>query len=95
MEICRVTGCVTSTAKDASLTGLKLLVVQPTGGGTSLVAVDTVGAGLGELVLVVRGGAARQTPKTKEVPTDAAIVAILDPYQWDGRGEPSCPGEAE
>lgn len=87
MEVCQVTGSITATAKDEKLVGHKLLVVVPLlPAGTEsppFVAVDTVGAGIGEKVLVVRGGASRQTGKTTGVPTDAAIVAIIDPYQDD------------
>lgn len=83
MEVCRVVGCLTSTAKDPKLVGLKLLVVKPelAAAGEVFVAVDTVGAGVGELVLVVKGGAAREAAATRGVPTDASIVAIIDPYQ--------------
>lgn len=84
---------MTSTAKDERLVGLKLMVVRPLGDGGEgepFVAVDTVGAGIGERVLVVTGSAARVAEKTREVPTDAAIVAIVDPGQDDatGNGEP-------
>jgi microcompartment protein CcmK/EutM len=49
------------------------------GGGGELVAVDLVGAGEGDMVLVAMGGAARETDQTRGVPTDAAVVAIVDP----------------
>lgn len=85
MEVCRVIGSLTSTAKDRKLKGFKLLIVRPeiVGRGTPFVAVDTVGAGVGELVLVARGGAARLAGDCAGVPTDAGIVAILDPDQND------------
>ncbi len=82
MKVCRVVGSVTATAKDERLIGFKLMLVRSDRGDKDeppFVAVDTVGAGIGERVLVVTGSAARLTPKTAEVPTDAAIVAIVDP----------------
>ncbi len=90
MIICKVKNCITSTAKDEKLVGFKLLVVQPANVSEeeSFVAVDTVGAGIGDLVLVVIGSAARESAKTQSVPTDASIVAIIDPYQI-----PAEPGE--
>lgn len=89
MLIARVVGSAVSTAKDERLRGAKLLVVRPASvsdevHGDPLVAVDTVGAGEGELVLVVQGSAARQTRATDGVPTDAAIVGILDSLEIDG-----------
>ncbi len=87
MEICRVEGSITSTAKDSKLVGLKLMIVRPLsekgGQSHSFVATDTVGAGVDEKVLVVRGGAARMTTNTMKAPTDAAIVAIIDPNQGE------------
>lgn len=85
MLVCRVIGSITATAKDARLVGLKLMLVRPAHvrpdgpGAGALVAVDTVGAGIGERVLVAIGSAARLAAKTDAVPTDAAIVAIVDP----------------
>lgn len=89
MLIARVVGSVVSTAKDEGLRGASLLVVRPTSVtdevlGPPLVAVDTVGAGEGELVLVARGGAARLTATTEGLPTDAAIVGILDSVELEG-----------
>jgi ethanolamine utilization protein EutN len=89
MEICKVVGQAVSTAKDEGLHGLTLLLVRATdpGGsavGDSFAATDTVGAGEGELVLVARGSAARSTKRTREIPTDAAIVAILDSLSVEG-----------
>jgi microcompartment protein CcmK/EutM len=82
MQLARVIGTVVSTRKDDALVGFKLLVVQiedPCDGGDNerLVAVDTVGAGVGEQVLVTRGSAARLTLPIA-APTDAAIVGIID-----------------
>ena len=81
MEIAEVVGSVTATAKAESLASHKLLIVKPQGAEASSdgsVAVDTVGAGPGDLVLVVRGSAARQAPATRSVVTDLAVVAIVD-----------------
>ncbi|MCC6223034.1 MAG: EutN/CcmL family microcompartment protein [Thermoleophilia bacterium] len=89
MDVCRVVGQAVSTAKDEGLHGTKLLLVRVAGpdgtpGGDAFAATDTVGAGEGELVLVARGSAARSTKRTGGVPTDAAIVAILDSLSVDG-----------
>lgn len=95
MLIGTVLDCVTSTAKDAKLVGLKLLVVKPEGAAQPFVAVDTVGAGIGETVLVVTGGAAREADKTVGVPTDASIIAIIDPYQIVPRDSKEARGPGE
>jgi microcompartment protein CcmK/EutM len=83
MQICQVLGSVVSTAKDAGFIGVKLLLVQRQdldGGltGDPFVATDTVGAGVGEIVLVATGGSARTTKITQNVPTDATIIGIID-----------------
>lgn len=83
MLIARVVGSAVSTVKDPRLRGSKLLVVRPADPGDEpygepFIAVDTVGAGTGELVLIARGSAARETEHTTGCPTDAAIVGILD-----------------
>jgi ethanolamine utilization protein EutN len=83
MLICRVMGSVVATAKDAGFVGSKLLLVQRVDlagnfQGEPFVATDTVGAGAGETVLVSTGGAARATEMMRNVPTDAAIVGIVD-----------------
>ena len=83
MLLGRVIGTVWATRKDESLEGLRLLVVEevavdlPPKGGT-LIAVDSVQAGVGELVLVARGSSARQTRVTKDRPVDAVIMASVD-----------------
>ncbi|WP_052666844.1 EutN/CcmL family microcompartment protein [Nitriliruptor alkaliphilus] len=89
MLIARVVGSAVSSAKDDRLTGGKLLLVRPASpsdevDGDTFVAVDTVGAGTGELVLVVRGSAARFTARTEGTPTDAAIVGVIDSLEFDG-----------
>ena len=83
MELARVEGNVVSTAKNDRLDGYKLLLVnligpdlKPT--SSYLVAVDSVGAGEGEIVIVVRGSSARQSAQLTNVPTDSSIVAIVD-----------------
>lgn len=83
MRIARVVGTATASVKDPPLTGQSLLVVETTdaSGGTpgpQEVAVDTLGAGVGDWVLVAFGSAARQPGRTKGVPADAAVVAILE-----------------
>lgn len=82
MFIARVTGAVISTCKVKSLNGQKLLIVQDVNEkntGNSLIVVDSVGAGVGEIVLVVHdGGAARQAIHSKDAPINAAIVGIID-----------------
>jgi microcompartment protein CcmK/EutM len=90
MLIARVVGSAVSTAKDVSLTGKKLLLVREadeTGAATGpvFVAVDGVGAGTGELVLVARGSAARHSSSTDgQQPVDALVMGILDSMDIDG-----------
>jgi ethanolamine utilization protein EutN len=86
MQLARVIGTVVVTPKDERLTGVKLMLVQPitperTAVGAPLVAVDAVGAGVGEHVFVVRGKEASFPFLPIEVPTDAGIVGIVD--TWD------------
>ena len=83
MQLARVVGEVVSTIKDSNLTGLTLLVVQPLNAagepvGRTLVAVDSVGAGVGENVFFVRGREAAFPFYPVEPPTDAAIIGIVD-----------------
>jgi ethanolamine utilization protein EutN len=89
MLIARVVGSAVSTVKTPELRGLKLLVVREATPedelvGDPFVAADAVGAGEGELVLVARGSAARQTPETEGRPVDALIMAILDSLEVAG-----------
>ena len=86
MQLAVVIGQVVATRKDENLTGLKLLVVQPLTSdrlpaGKPLVAVDSVGAGAGEHVFVVRGKEAAFPYYPVEPPVDAGIVGIVD--HWD------------
>jgi len=90
MELARVEGTVVSTVKADRLKGYKLLVVNllkpdTTETGSHVVAVDTVGAGIGEVVIVVRGSSARQTANLANVPTDTSIVAIVDSIEYKGK----------
>ncbi|RIK20359.1 MAG: ethanolamine utilization protein EutN, partial [Chloroflexi bacterium] len=83
MLICRVVGNVVSTIKDEKLTGKKILIVREATAenelvGKPLAAIDTVDAGIGDLVLIAQGSSARQTTSTKDTPTDAVIMAIID-----------------
>lgn len=82
MFIAKVTGVIVSTCKVESLKGQKLLIVQDVNDNNtknSLIAVDSVGAGMGEYVLVVHdGGAARQTIHQKDAPINASILGIID-----------------
>lgn len=83
MQIAKVVGHVVSTQKDPKLVGYKLLTVAPmvrdgVFGESLFVAVDAVGAGTGELVLIVSGSAAR-CALDNTIPADLAIVGILDP----------------
>jgi microcompartment protein CcmK/EutM len=83
MQLARVLGQVVATMKDANLIGLKMLVLQPLSAsgepaGRTLVALDSVGAGVGEDVFFVRGREAAFPFYPGEPPTDAAIVGIVD-----------------
>jgi ethanolamine utilization protein EutN len=86
MHLARVIGDVVATRKDESLIGTKLLLVQPLDAnsepaGRPLVAVDAVGAGVGEYVFFVRGKEASFPFLPAEPPVDAGIVGIVD--HWD------------
>ena len=83
MQLARVIGDVVATLKDPALQGVKLLIVQPLTAagedyGRALVAVDSVGAGVGERVFVVRGKEASFPFHPTQVPADAGIVGIVD-----------------
>ena len=81
MIIGKVTGSVVSTRKNENLIGSKFMIVEPVadmGGGSNIVAVDNVGAGIGEKVLVALGSAARIGCGKELSPIDAAIVGIID-----------------
>ena len=83
MVIGTVTGSVVSTRKNDRLVGQKLLIVRPMDGMEEkgdFVAIDNVGAGIGEQVLVARGSAARIGCGLEDAPVDAAIVGIIDEH---------------
>lgn len=90
MQIARVIGSTVATIKDEKLTGRKLLIVRETDEtgkevGKPYVAVDTVDAGTGDLVLVAAGSSARQTIQTKDSPVDAVIMAVIDSLEVSGK----------
>ncbi|HID78057.1 MAG TPA: ethanolamine utilization protein EutN [Planctomycetaceae bacterium] len=96
MFVGKVTGSLVSTQKVDSMTGRKLLVVEPyrldaetravlKTTGRTFVAVDTVGAGEGEYVLVTQGSSARLTPETRNLPVDTVIIGIVDSVHVDQR----------
>jgi microcompartment protein CcmK/EutM len=94
MFVAKVTGSLVATQKVASMVGYKLLVVEPyridpqdrgrlVTTGRTFVAVDTVGAGEGEYVLITQGSSARMTPETKNLPIDTVIVGLVDSVHVD------------
>jgi ethanolamine utilization protein EutN len=104
MFIARVEGSVVSTKKDPAMSGRKLLIVRPQlvdekdptkfrNGQNTVVAVDSVGAGQGELVLFCQGSSARLAPNLKNAPVDAVIIGIVDTVDclgkiiYDGKNE--------
>jgi microcompartment protein CcmK/EutM len=89
MIVGKITGTVVSTKKDELLEGFKFYVVDevdlnmnPT--GKYLIAVDIVGAGIDEIVLVVQGSSARQSTYTESKPVDAVVIAIIDSIEVKG-----------
>ncbi|MBU5425440.1 EutN/CcmL family microcompartment protein [Tissierella pigra] len=83
MKIGRVIGTIVATRKDEKLIGTKLMITQPLDLdlnplGESIIAVDTVGAGIGELVAFVTGTASRIAARKMDSPIDASIVGIID-----------------
>jgi len=89
MFLARVEGSVVATKKDASMSGRKLLLLRPQlvdekdptkfrPGANTIVAVDSVGAGIGELVLFCQGSSARLAPNLKDAPVDAVVIGIVD-----------------
>lgn len=100
MFLARVTGHVVATQKDKTLNGQKLFIVEPLNvkydeagkqpaslgnTGRAIVAIDSVGCGEGQLVLVVQGSSARMTEQTKNLPADAVIVGIVDSATYAGQ----------
>ncbi len=89
MQIARVVGATVATIKDEKLVGRKLLIVREADEsgaavGKPYVAIDTVDAGAGDLVLIAAGSSARQTTQTKDTPVDAVIMAIVDTLEVNG-----------
>lgn len=90
MRIAKVIGTTISTIKDETLTGHKLLILRQsdeTGElyGQPYVAVDTLDAGVGDLVLTAHGSGGRQTDITKNSPVDAVIMAVIDHMELSGK----------
>lgn len=91
MYAAKIIGNAVCTCKEQKLVGLKLLVVQPVSlltlenEGKPLVAIDAVGAGESEVVLVVGGSSARQTAVTANMPVDATIMAVVDYIDINGK----------
>lgn len=96
MFIAKVLGSVVSTQKTEAMVGHRLLLIEPfildpaaaepdhlVSNHKTLVAIDTVGAGENEYVLVVQGSSARMTPETKALPADCAAVGIIDSIHVD------------
>ncbi|RKU25666.1 ethanolamine utilization protein EutN [Candidatus Poribacteria bacterium] len=89
MTLGKVTGTVVATQKDEKLVGSKLMIVQDVDLMGEVekqytVAVDAVGAGIGEIVLVATGSSARQTSVTSNKPVDAVVMAIVDTIEVCG-----------
>ena len=89
MFLARVEGAVVATKKDATMNGRKLLLLRPQlvddkdpakfrPGVNTIVAVDSVGAGMGELVMFCQGSSARLAPNLKDAPVDAVVIGIVD-----------------
>jgi len=90
--LAKVTGSIVSTQKVDVLRGQKLLIVEPVrldpqtppgkrkliSAGRTFVAIDTLGAGEGEMVLITQGSSARLTPETKNLPIDTVVIGIVD-----------------
>src|SRR5436190_17012998 len=96
MFLARVEGQVVSTRKEESMNGRKLLLLRPQlvddkdptkfkGGANTIIAVDAVGAGIGELVMFCQGSSARLAPNLKDAPVDAVIIGIVDQVDVMGK----------
>jgi microcompartment protein CcmK/EutM len=96
MFVARVTGSLVATQKVASMTGQKLLTVEPyrvddksrdrlVPTGRTFVAVDTLGAGIDEFVLICQGSSARLTPETEKLPIDAVVIGLIDTIDIGGK----------
>lgn len=89
MFLARVEGSVVATKKDPNMSGRKLLLLRPQlvdhddpgkfrPGSNTIVAVDSVGAGIGEMVMFCQGSSARLAPNLKGAPVDAVVIGIVD-----------------
>lgn len=90
MRLGKVVGTVVATQKDPKLVGWKLLLVRElkmdgTPTETYVVAIDTVGAGIGETVLTVAGSSARLANRAESVPVDSSVIGIVDAVECDGK----------
>ena len=93
MFLAKVIGSVVSTQKNENHLGMKLLLIQPyvtkegelSPSGSSIVAVDSVGAGEDELVMFTQGSSARLTKSTKNSPVDSVIIGIVDSVEVGGK----------
>lgn len=96
MFLAKVTGNVVATQKVASMTGHKLLIVEPyrveerardrlVPTGRTFVVVDALGAGTGDMVLICQGSSARLTPETEKLPVDAVVIGLVDTVDVAGR----------
>lgn len=96
MYLGKVIGSVVSTKKDESMRGRKLLMIRPMlvdpedpsklkAGSNTIVAIDTLGAGEGELVMFSQGSSARQAEGLKQLPVDAAVIGLIDTVSIGGK----------
>lgn len=96
MFVAKVLGSVVATQKVATMTGHKLLLVEPyrldpngkdklIPTGRTFVTVDPLGAGVGQMVLLCQGSSARLTPETGQLPIDAVIIGLVDTVDVEGR----------
>jgi ethanolamine utilization protein EutN len=96
MFLARVEGSIVATKKDPAMEGRKLLLVRPQlvddkdpgkfrPGANTIIAVDSVGAGIGELVMFCQGSSARLAPNLREAPVDAVIIGIVDTVDVMGK----------
>jgi len=90
MLLGRVAGTVVASHKEATMEGMRLLLLRQLNpdnqeAGAYVVAVDAVGAGVGEVVLYATGSSARQTQQTRDRPCDAVIMAIVDTWEVGGK----------
>jgi ethanolamine utilization protein EutN len=94
MFVAKVTGSIVATQKVETMVGQKLLIVEPfrlepnhreslITTGRTFVAVDTLGAGVGDFVLIVQGSSARFTPETQKLPVDCTVIGIVDSVNVD------------